>query len=55
VIKRKFDRIVSVGMLEHVVQEHLPIYFRKVNDLLEDGGVSVLHTITSPKEGATNA
>ncbi|MFJ8065020.1 class I SAM-dependent methyltransferase [Psychrobacillus sp. NPDC096426] len=53
--KQKFDRIVSVGMLEHVGQEHLTEYFQKVNELLEDGGLSVLHTITTHKEGATNA
>lgn len=53
--KQKFDRIVSVGMLEHVGQEHLNEYFQKVNELLEDGGLSVLHTITTQKEGATNA
>ncbi|HEY2421414.1 MAG TPA: cyclopropane-fatty-acyl-phospholipid synthase family protein [Neobacillus sp.] len=52
--KAKFDRIVSVGMLEHVGQDHLPEYFQKVNELLNEGGLSVLHTITSPKEGATN-
>lgn len=53
--KQKFDRIVSVGMLEHVGQKHLNEYFQKVNELLEDGGLSVLHTITTQKEGATNA
>ncbi|WP_264805659.1 SAM-dependent methyltransferase [Cytobacillus sp. NCCP-133] len=53
--KRQFDRIVSVGMLEHVGQDHLPEYFHKVNELLVEGGLSVLHTITSPREGGTNA
>ncbi|WP_066062373.1 SAM-dependent methyltransferase [Neobacillus soli] len=53
--KKKFDRIVSVGMLEHVGHDHLPEYFHKVNELLVDGGLSVLHTITSPTEGASNA
>jgi cyclopropane-fatty-acyl-phospholipid synthase len=53
--KQKFDRIVSVGMLEHVGQYQLPEYFQKVNDLLMDGGLSVLHTITSPQEGGNDA
>ncbi|WP_042457077.1 SAM-dependent methyltransferase [Neobacillus dielmonensis] len=53
--KQKFDRIVSVGMLEHVGKEHLPEYFKAVNGLLEEGGLSVLHSITSPREGATNS
>jgi cyclopropane-fatty-acyl-phospholipid synthase len=52
--KRKFDRVVSVGMLEHVGKDHLPEYFQKVNELLEDEGLSVLHTITSPREGGTD-
>lgn len=52
---RKFDRVVSVGMLEHVGQDHLPEYFQKVNELLDDVGLSVLHTISSPREGGTDA
>ncbi|MBT2728043.1 class I SAM-dependent methyltransferase [Bacillus sp. ISL-75] len=53
--KQKFDRVVSVGMLEHVGQDHLSEYFQKVNELLIDGGLSVLHTITSPQEGGNDA
>ncbi len=53
--KQKFDRIVSVGMIEHVGKDHLPEYFQKVNELLVDGGLSVLHTISSPREGGNNA
>jgi cyclopropane-fatty-acyl-phospholipid synthase len=53
--KKKFDRVVSVGMIEHVGKEHLPEYFQKVNELLVDGGLSVLHTITSPMDGGTDA
>ncbi|NHM32504.1 class I SAM-dependent methyltransferase [Bacillus sp. C11] len=53
--KRKFDRIVSVGMLEHVGKDHLQEYFQKVNELLFDGGLSVLHTISSPQDGGSNA
>ncbi|MFD2923234.1 SAM-dependent methyltransferase [Halobacillus naozhouensis] len=52
---QQFDRIVSVGMIEHVGQDHLEEYFQKVNELLIDGGVSVLHSITSPKDGGTNS
>lgn len=43
---RKFDRIVSVGMIEHVGKDHLDEYFSKVNELLTDGGLSLLHCIT---------
>jgi len=41
----KFDRIVSVGMFEHVGTPHYEEYFRKVHDLLTDDGVAVLHSI----------
>lgn len=50
----KFDRIVSVGMLEHVGKKHLPEYFEAINNLLVDKGVSLLHCITSTDEGGTN-
>ena len=41
-----FDRIVSVGMLEHVGKEHLGEYFATVQGLLTEGGISLLHSIT---------
>ncbi|MBV7274821.1 class I SAM-dependent methyltransferase [Clostridiaceae bacterium UIB06] len=50
----KFDRIVSVGMVEHVGKKHLPEYFEAVNSLLNEKGVSMLHCITSLDEGGTN-
>jgi cyclopropane-fatty-acyl-phospholipid synthase len=40
-----FDRIVSVGMLEHVGKGHYKEYFAKVRDLLADDGVALIHTI----------
>lgn len=40
-----FDRIVSVGMFEHVGRRHIPDYFRHTARLLRPGGVGVLHTI----------
>ncbi len=40
-----FDRIVSVGMFEHVGVPHYEEYFRKLSDLLSDDGVAVLHSI----------
>jgi cyclopropane-fatty-acyl-phospholipid synthase len=39
------DRIVSVGMLEHVGQFHYGEFFRKVKELLKPGGVALIHTI----------
>ncbi|MHB8089881.1 MAG: class I SAM-dependent methyltransferase, partial [Anaerolineaceae bacterium] len=50
-----FDRIVSVGMLEHVGNEHLGEYFATVQKLLVDGGISLLHSITGRDEKGTNS
>lgn len=51
----KFDKIVSVGMIEHVGKDNITQYFETVNKLLNDGGISLLHCITSPANGgATN-
>ena len=44
-LDEKFDRIVSVGMFEHVGVEHYTEYFSKVKDLLTDDGVALIHTI----------
>ncbi|WP_315067290.1 cyclopropane-fatty-acyl-phospholipid synthase family protein [uncultured Clostridium sp.] len=51
---RTFDKVVSVGMLEHVGQDHLKEYFVAVNNLLNDKGVSLLHCITSTEIGGNN-
>jgi cyclopropane-fatty-acyl-phospholipid synthase len=40
-----FDRIVSVGMFEHVGPRFYPTYFNKCRALLKPDGVMVLHTI----------
>ncbi|MEM9256542.1 MAG: cyclopropane-fatty-acyl-phospholipid synthase family protein [Pseudomonadota bacterium] len=40
-----FDRIVSVGMFEHVGLPHFNEYFGKVRSLLADDGVALIHTI----------
>jgi cyclopropane-fatty-acyl-phospholipid synthase len=50
-----FDRIVSVGMFEHVGVPYYQSYFEKIRDLLDDNGVAVIHTIgRSDGPGATN-
>ena len=41
----RFDRIVSVGMFEHVGVHHYGEFFAKVNALLTDTGVMLLHSI----------
>ena len=40
-----FDRIVSVGMFEHVGSRHYPEFFKKINDMLRHNGVMLLHSI----------
>src|SRR6185312_14358062 len=54
-VKGPFDRIVSVGMFEHVGVGHYPEFFRKTASLLADDGVMVLHSICrSEGPGITN-
>jgi cyclopropane-fatty-acyl-phospholipid synthase len=42
-----FDKIVSVGMFEHVGREKLPEYFSKAYALLKDGGLFLNHGIAN--------
>ena len=44
-IDGRFDRIVSVGMFEHVGVNHYATYFRKIGQLLSEDGVALVHTI----------
>ena len=46
-INEKFDRIVSVGMFEHVGRKFYQTYFNQVSKLLKDDGISLIHTIGS--------
>ena len=46
-VKEKFDRIVSVGMFEHVGRKFYKTFFKKVSEILNDDGVALLHTIGS--------
>jgi len=54
-VKGPFDRITSVGMFEHVGQQHLDAYFTRVQALLAPGGVVMNHGITTTRadNGAT--
>jgi cyclopropane-fatty-acyl-phospholipid synthase len=52
----RYDRIVSVGMFEHVGPSHYASYFAKIKDLLTDDGVCLLHSIGRMEPpGGTNA
>ena len=44
-VPETFDRIVSVGMFEHVGVNHYDAFFRKSAELMADDGVMLLHSI----------
>lgn len=51
----RFDRIVSVGMFEHVGTPYYNEYFNVVARLLDERGVALIHTIgRSDRPAATN-
>lgn len=54
-LNERFDRIVSVGMFEHVGVGHYRTFFNKIAELLEDDGIALLHSIGRPEgPGITN-
>src|SRR3989344_767557 len=50
-----YDRIVSVGMFEHVGRPNYQAYFDGVARLLKDDGGALIHAIGRPETGVTNA
>ncbi len=46
-LNEKFDRIVSVGMFEHVGRKFYQTYFNQVSKMLKDKGIALIHTIGS--------
>ena len=46
-LNEKFDRVVSVGMFEHVGRKFYKTFFSQINKLLNDKGVALIHTIGS--------
>ncbi len=44
-LERKFTKVVSVGMFEHVGKEHMRTFFRTVEKVMEEGSLFLLHTI----------
>ncbi len=50
-----YDRIISVGMFEHVGARHYDSYFRQVHDLLAENGVAVVHFIGRMEPPGENA
>lgn len=54
-IKGPFDRVVSVGMFEHVGVPNYDTYFAKIRDLLTPDGVALVHSIgRADGPGVTN-
>lgn len=54
-VRDRFDRIVSVGMFEHVGVGYYDAYFQKVAESLTEDGVALIHTIgRTDGPGATN-
>jgi len=44
-VEDRFDRIVSVGMFEHVGVHHYGEFFGKINELMDDDGLALIHSI----------
>lgn len=51
----QFDRLVTVGMVEHVGRANIPDFMDCADALLKDKGVFMLHTITKQIETESNA
>ncbi len=55
IIPGPFQRIVSVGMFEHVGVDYYETFFRRCHELMTDDGVMLLHAIGRPEgPGITN-
>jgi len=52
-MNEKFDRIVSVGMIEHVGHKNYGSFFKVANRCLKDDGLFLLHTIGHMKSAKT--
>lgn len=47
----KFDRILSIGMFEHVGYKNYKAYFEMIDRCLEENGITLLHTIGRMETG----
>lgn len=52
-VDETFDRILSIGMIEHVGYKNYPTFMRVVNRCLKDDGLFLLHTIGSNRSVST--
>ena len=53
-VNESYDRIVSVGMFEHVGTSHYQEFFNKIYELLNEKGVALIHTIGRIDQPTTN-
>jgi len=53
-VNESYDRIVSVGMFEHVGTSHYQEFFNKIYELLNKKGVALIHTIGRIDQPTTN-
>ncbi|MGC9196957.1 MAG: class I SAM-dependent methyltransferase [Syntrophobacteraceae bacterium] len=53
-LEGKFDKLVSIGMFEHVGKWFIPAFMNKVARLLRKGGTGLLHTIAKEVESPTD-
>ena len=54
-LEGEFDRIVSIGMFEHVGKRYIGAFMKKMNSLLKKDGVGLLHSIGKDRPSATDA
>lgn len=55
-VAERFDRVVSVGMFEHVGIGFYDTYFRKIREVLKPDGIAMVHTIgRAGPPGPTNS
>jgi cyclopropane-fatty-acyl-phospholipid synthase len=52
-VKGKYDRIVSIGMLEHVGHKNLGEFFKRCHRMLNDGGMMLHHTVGNNRSTVT--
>lgn len=51
-LQGKFDKFVSIGMFEHVGKEFIPQFMQKAGQILDRGGLGLLHTIGKDVESS---
>jgi cyclopropane-fatty-acyl-phospholipid synthase len=48
----RFDKLVSIGMFEHVGKAFIPAFMEKTRSLLREGGAGLLHTVGKERHTA---